>query len=394
MPLKMIPCSVCVALISSMIALFANAASQPAGAPATGAPAIETVRREMSIPSQGLEVRGQRDGVGFASTAGQMARVWELSATPPPPERLGEPPEPGVAAIICPHDDYLYAGRVYRQITPLLTARTVLLVGVFHRYRLFDVRDKLVFDPYDSWRSPDGAVPVSALRGQIVGRLPAGDFIQDAAMHDGEHSLEALVYWLRHEQPAIEIIPVILPASRFGRLEELAGRLSGALADGMRKRGWVLGKDLAIAISTDGVHYGPDFKHTPFGEGGIEAYSHAVQRDMALLRGPLAGPLTGEKIRSLFETFVDPARPDEYRLTWCGRFSIPFGLMLLERTARALGQGQPVGHPVAYATSVGWPELPVRDVGLGETAPASLYHFVGYPAAAFTLGSSQPARRD
>jgi hypothetical protein len=112
---------------------------------------------------------------------------------------------------------------------------------------------------------------------------------------------------------------------------------------------------------------------------------------MALLRGPLAGPLTGEKIRSLFETFVDPARPDEYRLTWCGRFSVPFGLMLLERTARALTQGPPVGHPVAYATSVGWPELPVRDAGLGETAPANLYHFVGYPAAAFTLGPSPPA---
>ena len=50
------------------------------------------------------------------------------------------------------------------------------------------------------------------------------------------------------------------------------------------------------------------------------------------------------------------------------------------------GLGVPVGHPVAYATSVGWPALPVQDLGIGATAPASLYHFVGYPAVAFTLG--------
>jgi hypothetical protein len=43
------------------------------------------------------------------------------------------------------------------------------------------------------------------------------------------------------------------------------------------------------------------------------------------------------------------------------------------------------GHPVAYSTSVGAPELPVRDLGLGETAPANLYHWVSYPAVAFSI---------
>jgi hypothetical protein len=51
--------------------------------------------------------------------------------------------------------------------------------------------------------------------------------------------------------------------------------------------------------------------------------------------------------------------------------------------------GPLTGHPLAYATSVGWPELPVRDLGLGATAPASLYHFVSYPAVAFTLGRAK-----
>ena len=46
--------------------------------------------------------------------------------------------------------------------------------------------------------------------------------------------------------------------------------------------------------------------------------------------------------------------------------------------------------PVAYGTSVGWPELGLRDAGMAPTAPSNLYHFVGYPGVAFTVG---PPRR-
>ncbi len=131
----------------------------------------------------------------------------------------------------------------------------------------------------------------------------------------------------------------------------------------------------------------------PFGDGGVEAYVRAADRDRALLRGPLSGPLTSEKIRDLFATFVDPAHPNDYRMTWCGRFSVPLGLLLLDDLSRDLGEGTPTGGPIAYATSVGSPELPVRDIGLGPTAPANLYHFVGYPAAAFALSSDGTPRR-
>jgi hypothetical protein len=56
-------------------------------------------------------------------------------------------------------------------------------------------------------------------------------------------------------------------------------------------------------------------------------------------------------------------------------------MLVLRQAAKATGLGAPLGKPVAYATSVGAPELRLRDAGLGETAPANLYHFVGYPAA-------------
>jgi len=369
------------ALLTFPAPLLAQAVS---ALPQAVPPTLEEVRRGMGIPSVALDLRGQQDAVGFASRPDQMAKVWELSAAAPAPERLGDLPAPGVAGAICPHDDYLYAGRVYRQVLPLVTAKRVVLVGVFHKYRKFGVHDRLVFDPYRAWRAPDGEVPVSDLRRELLAALPKEDWIQDAAMHDSEHSLEALVYYLKHARPDLEIVPIIVPAASFPRLREMAEHVGTALASSLRDHGWKLGRDVAVVISTDGVHYGPDFQYTPFGEGGVEAYVQATDQDRSLLRGWLAGPLDPEKIRRAYEAFVDPESPDLYRLTWCGRFAIPFGLLLLESTARGLGQDRPVGRPVAYATSVGSPELPVRDLGLGPTAPANLYHFVGYPAAAFT----------
>lgn len=361
---------------------LAQAVSQP---PLPAPPTLAEVRKGMFLASTD-EVRGQQDGVGFASTAVQMARTWELSATPPPPEALGEPPPPGVLGAVCPHDDYLYAGRVYRKVLPLVTAKTVVLVGVFHKYRAFGARDLLVFDPYRAWRAPDGDVPVSPLRDALIARLPKGSWMKDEAAHDREHSLEALVYWLKHARPDVEIVPVIVPAMPFPRMAELAGWLGDALAAEMKARGLSLGKDVAVAISADAVHYGADFKHSPFGDGGIDAYRKAVERDEGILTGPLAGEISEARARSLFEAFVDPAAPDTYRLTWCGRFSIPMGLLVLSRAARAMGLPSPVARPIAYATSVGAPELPVREVGLGATAPANLYHFVGYPGVAIVPG--------
>ncbi len=365
-------------LLSLATTVLGQAAPQP---PSATPPSLGEVRAGMGIPSSG-DVRGQQDIVGFASTPEQMAKVWELSADRRGLTVLGEAPTGNVVGVLCPHDDYLYAGRVYRQVLPLVKARTVVLVGVFHKYRRFGARDVLVFDPYRAWRSPDGEISISSLRDELLAALPTTDFTKDAAMHDSEHSLEAIAYWLKHLNPEVEILPVIVPACSFPRMEELAGRVAERLAALLRARGLRLGPDVAVAISSDAVHYGSDFHHTPYGEGGIEAYTGACARDRELL-GAFAGPLSTRTARSFFEACVNPDDPSQYRLTWCGRFSIPFGLLLIEKLAGDLGLAGVVGHPLSYSTSAGQPELAVREVGMGETAPANLYHFVGFPAAAF-----------
>ena len=357
--------------------------------PASARPTLEEVRKEMGIASSD-EVRGQRDRVGYASTPEGMARVWELSAQGPMPAPLGEPVPAGVAGVIGPHDDYIYTGRVYRQVFPLVTAKTVIVVGVFHRYRRFEARDQLVFDTYRAWRSPDGEIPVSDLREDLVAALPAGMAVKDAAAHDNEHSVEGIAYFLKHARTDVRIVPIIVPAASFERLSEMAHALGTALAGSMKTRGWTLGRDVAIVVSADGTHYGEDFKYTPYGPGGVDALLRTMARDRDLIRDTLGGELAEEKSRRFFATVVDPANPDQYRATWCGRFSITFGTLFLAETARQLGGPALKGYPLSLGVSVDTPELDVRGAGLGPTAPANLHHFVTHPAVAYASDPQRP----
>jgi AmmeMemoRadiSam system protein B len=352
-----------------------------------GRPTLEEVRREMGLPSSG-DVRGQRDTVGYPSTAEAMAKAWELSAQGPMPESLGGQAQPGVLGVIGPHDDYVYAGRVYRQVFPLVTAKTVVILGAFHRYRRFGERDRVVFDAYRAWRSPDGEIPVSALRGDLLAAVPAGMAVQDAAAHDLEHSVEGIAYFLHHARHDLEIVPILVPVASFERFQAMAAALGDALARAMQRRGWTLGRDLALVISNDGTHYGHDFGYAPHGSGGVDAFLRALRHDRELVRDALAGPVDAAHAWHFFSTVVDPARPDEYRVPWCGRFSVTLGAMLLQETARRLGLARPRGVPLALGASVDTPELALRDVGMGATAPANLHHFVTHPAVAYVAGEA------
>ena len=365
----------------------AQGALIPSLPPGNIAPTLVETRAEMAIPSTG-DLRGQRDGVGFAITAGQMAEAWELSAAEPRPESLGPVPAAGVAGLICPHDDYLCAGRMYREVIPLVKAKTVILVGVFHKHRRYSVRDLMVFDPYRAWRSPDGEIPVSGLREDLLARLAPGESTQSAVWHDSEHSLEAIAYWLKHQNPDVEILPVILPATAFSRLEVLADHLGAALAGSMKERGWTLGEDVAVVISSDGTHYGARYHYTPFGAGGVDTYLEVMDTDRKMLQSLFAGPVTAAMAREFYASMTDPDQPDHFRGAWCGRFSIPFGLMLLAAAARDLGQAPPQATPVAFGSSLGFPELPARTPGMGLTNAINLYHFVSYPTVAFVSGTT------
>jgi AmmeMemoRadiSam system protein B len=261
---------------------------------AAARPSLEEVRNDMGIRSSD-EVRGQRDAVGYATKADAMAKVWELSAQGPMPESFGARLEPGVIGVIGPHDDYIYAARTYREIFPLVTAKTVAS-SASSIATAAEARDRSCSVP-----TARGARRMAFPRcDELIAQLPAGMAVKDAAAHDSEHSIEGIAYFLKHARRDVEIVPVIVPAASFQRLNELASKLSSALAASMQRRDWQLGRDVAIVISADGTHYGEDFKFTPYGWGGVKAYSKTVEQDRKIMRDTLGGMITAEKARAFY----------------------------------------------------------------------------------------------
>lgn len=337
--------------------------------------------------------RGQMDIVGFASTAQQMDQVVKLceaNAKPREDSLLSEFPwmeNVSFRAGICPHDDYCYAGRLYPLLLKRIHAKHVILFGVFHKAKPFGSHDVLVFDSFKSWHGPQGPVAVSPLRDEIIQRLPEKDVVVSNDMQQVEHSVEAIVPWLQAYNPAVEIVSILVPYLDWKTMQKLSGDLSSALAVILEQHGWELGKDVAIVCSSDAIHYGDSgwggSNYADFGTN-IEGYRQAVQRDVNLATNDLGGKVNAKGLRTFFETCVNPKDVYEYKVTWCGRFSIPFGMSVAMDLAKELGEPPLEGTLLDYGTSVSEATLPLEELhGMGRTAPNNLHHWVGYAAVGY-----------
>jgi AmmeMemoRadiSam system protein B len=355
-------------------------------------PAVEELLKSAGIPPAG-DRRGQMDIVGFASTARQMDAVLSQCDSLAAPrlaalrQSLGWPAETAIAAGVCPHDDYYYAGRLYSLLLPHVRARTVIVFGVFHKARLFDCRDRLVFDSYTEWHGPYGPVKVSPIREEILKGLSREDFVVDNDMQMVEHSVEALVPFLQSYNREVEIVSVLVPYMDWETIDRLAGRLSDVLAVLAKERRWRLGRDLCLISSCDAVHYGDSgWGGKNFADFGTDAagYQAAVERDRGLAEEYLCGPIDRSKLHGFLYRCVDPGDVTEYDITWCGRFSVPFGLNVASRLAEKLESRPLEGRLFDYGTSVSEASLDVEGLGgLGATAPNNLHHWVGYAAIAY-----------
>lgn len=359
-------------------------------------PTRAEVEAMMGLPSDGDRVRGQMDTIGFvvekapAEDVVATAVRLEHESLVEQDHRLGMRDRQGFVGGICPHDDHLYAGRVYVHLTERITAPRVLLIGVFHRAKSWELQDRIVFDQFAGWRGPWGTIEIDSIRENLIASLQPESFVVDNAMHCREHSLEAILPFLQRGHPDRTIVPILVPHMGWDRMTKLTDELAGAIANVMKENGWRLGTDIAVVVSSDAVHYGPDFDHAPFGTD-TGAYDRAVARDLQLVDENLSGRLEPGKLHRLHEMLVDPDTL-EYRLPWCGRFSIPFGLEVLRKVSVATEGEAPYGSLLRSGTSLSEPELPVspasRESGLGYTAPSNLHHWVGYEAIGYLLPSN------
>jgi AmmeMemoRadiSam system protein B len=329
------------------------------------------------------------DSIGYAVRPDQVEAVVAVSDSMIragyAADAEGHLPGGAMIGAILPHDDYIFAGPYYQAALRELRAPLVVMFGVAHRARRVGLEGKLIFDTFDGWMGPYGPMEVSSLRDRLIEALPAGMVMVSDDFHDAEHSLEALIpfvqYHGRKRGDDVEILPVLVTRMAGGLFEVAADTLASVLSGVLSDEGLKLGDDVCILVSADCVHYGDEGwsgrNYAPFGIGG-ESYRKAVAQDIDIIRSSLTGTVTPDRI-DLFREKVDSGGLEwPYKVTWCGVYSIPFGLGVLEKLAVLSGRDRPAGIMFGYGTSLDPGRLPLEGTGLGATNINTPGHWVGY----------------
>ncbi len=109
----------------------------------------------------------------------------------------------------------------------------------------------------------------------------------------------------------------------------------------------------------------------------------AIVRDSLLAEATLAGNLNDAKLESFCRQVWGDTSLYDYKIRWCGRFAIPFGLLSVNKLIAKLQLPTLHGYLLRYDTSYRLGKLPLAGIGLGTTAPNSLHHWVGYSAIGY-----------
>jgi AmmeMemoRadiSam system protein B len=287
--------------------------------------------------------------------------------------------EPWKVAV-SPHDDYTYASYMYPLVLKNVKARTVILFGVAHKAKQFGLQDKIIFDSFTHWNGCYGNIPVSPLREKIISKLPKEIYEVNDSMQTVEHSVEGILPWIQYYNRNVNIISILVPYNSFENMDKMASSLSSALAAVMKENKLEWGKDIALVLSSDAVHYGDEDwggKNFAFMGADTAGYGKAVAHEKEIIAGCLTGKVSKEKIKKFNEHTVRAGDYKEYKWTWCGRYSVPMGLLTALHLSESLNIPL-TAVPLDYCNSISVPHIKVDDLNMGVTAPAKLRHWVGY----------------
>ena len=95
-------------------------------------------------------------------------------------------------AGISPHDDYLYAGKIYYPLFKLIHAKEVVIFGVTHgdvRKEINDTNQVLILDDFDKWQGSYKDVEISPLREIIKAKLKPEYYWVSNKAQTLEHSI-------------------------------------------------------------------------------------------------------------------------------------------------------------------------------------------------------------
>lgn len=340
------------------------------------------------LPSAGADqatgaapvARPIKDDVGFCWNAASMKILVDYLAS----QETENFPTEGLAAAVSPHDDYLYAGRLYYPLFKALRAKEVVIFGVTHgavRKEIKDPQSVLILDEYASWPGVIKPIGISPLREYIKARLDKSAYIVSNRAHELEHSIEALLPFLQYFNPEVKITPIMVAPMPFDKMEEISGKLAEVVAAYMKEKGLKAGRDVFFLVSSDGNHYGKDFNNSPFGEGE-KAWETALALDRRLIGEYLEGGLGAPKIQGLTKELWGATYVDYRNTYWCGKYSVPFGMLAAEKIVRRVEGKGLIGRLFRYSDTYSEGVLPLKKTGMGTTAPFSLRHWVSF----FSIG--------
>ncbi len=325
------------------------------------------------------KVRDVVDDVGFCTKAAQIEKIISLAKAAEKDSLLKEEnflKGKNVIAAISPHDDHMYAGRVYLYSLPYVAkAKTVIVFGVTHRkprLALKDPKNFIILDDFDEWKSPYSNTKIDKkFREFLRKNLNPKHFFVSNKAHSLEHSIEAMLAFLKYYNRNVKVLPIMVTTMDFENLDVISKELSKLLVKYIKENKLVLGKDVSFLISTDTTHYGPDFGDVRFGLDET-AHKKGTEQDIYIGKTFLSGTITKEKLKA----YADKVWKE--KIYWCGRYTVPFGVLTVSRVIKSLSNEKTVGYPARYSDSYTTGILPAYNIGIGITAPFSLKHWVGY----------------
>ena len=291
-----------------------------------------------------------------------------------------------LVAGISPHDDYLYAGKIYYPLYKLIHTKEVVIFGVTHgivRKEINDPKNILIFDEFDKWKGPYRDVEISPLREIIKQQLDPKYYMVSNKAQSIEHSIEGLIPFLQYYNRGVKITPIMVTEMSFERMDSLSTRLADIILSYIKENNLKLGKDIFFLISNDANHYGEDFDNLPYGMNE-DAHRIATSNDKRIADETFSNITIKDKIKNFSNELWTEAGVNKNCPLWCGRYPIVFGLFTINKIVGGFGK-KLYGTVFKYSDTWTGGVLPVKGTEMGITAPYSLKHWVGFLSAGFYL---------
>ena len=185
--------------------------------------------------------------------------------------KVPDVPAKAVGGIV-PHAGWVFSGavaaKVFKCISEKTDPDTFILLGAVHTWK---PRGNSIYSR-GSWATPLGDVQIDEKVAEALIEVLGEDIIEDPEAHEGEHSLEVQVPFIKHLCPEAKIVPIAIPPDENAHT---TGRLIGEAVS-------VMGKKIVVVGTTDLTHYGDAYGFIPYGYGE-EAKKHMRESDSRII---------------------------------------------------------------------------------------------------------------